>query len=95
MAILKNYKTFGLRISGNEAAEVFIDFAVELKRTEINPMCSTHQIRVTSVGMLCPGDPHQRSTNAPKFQDRSQEEMEWQEQCAREAAWKLAKNILK
>ena len=33
--------------------------------------------------------------NAPKFEDRSQEETEWQEQSAREAAWKLAKNVLK
>ena len=45
--------------------------------------------------MICPGDPHQRSPNAPKFEDRSQEETEWQERCAREAAWSLAKNILK
>ena len=45
--------------------------------------------------MICPGDPHQRNSNAPKFEDRSQEETEWQEQGAREAAWKLAKNILK
>jgi len=42
----------------------------------------------------CPGDPHQRNPNAPKFEDRSQEETEWQERCAREAAWRLAKNIL-
>ena len=48
-----------------------------------------------SLGMICPGDPHQRNTNAPKFEDRSQEETEWQERCAREAAWKLAKSILK
>ena len=41
------------------------------------------------------GEPHQRSPNAPKFEDRSQEETEWQEQGAREAAWKLAKNVLK
>ena len=27
-----------------------------------------------SHGMICPGEPHQRSTNAPKFEDRSQEE---------------------
>ena len=45
--------------------------------------------------MICPGDPHQRSPNAPKFEDRSQEETEWQEQGAREAAWKLAKSVLK
>ena len=31
----------------------------------------------------------------PKFEDRSQEETEWQEQGAREAAWKLAKRVLK
>ena len=45
--------------------------------------------------MICPCDPHQRNPNAPKFEDRSQEETEWQERCAREAAWRLAKNILK
>ena len=43
----------------------------------------------------CPGDPHQRSPNTPKFEDRSQGETEWQEHWAREAAWKLAKKILK
>ena len=45
--------------------------------------------------MICPGEPHERSPNAPKFEDRSQEETEWQERCAREAAWKLAKSVLK
>ena len=48
-----------------------------------------------SLGHICQGEPHQRSPNAPKFEDRSQEETEWQEQGAREAAWKLAKNVLK
>ena len=48
-----------------------------------------------SLGNICPGDPHQRIPNAPKFEDRSQEETEWQERCAREAAWKLAKSVLK
>ena len=38
-----------------------------------------------SLGFFCPGE---RSPNAPKFEDR-------QEQGAREAAWKLAKNVLK
>ena len=33
--------------------------------------------------------------NAPKFEDRSQEETEWQEQGAREAAWKLVKSVFK
>ena len=48
-----------------------------------------------SLGYICPGEPHQRSQNASKFEDRSQEETEWQEQGAREAAWKLAKSVLK
>ena len=48
-----------------------------------------------SLGMICPGDSHQRSPNASKFVDGSQEETEWQEQGAREAAWKLAKSVLK
>ena len=30
-----------------------------------------------SLGYICPGEPHQRSPNAPKFEDRSQEETEW------------------
>ena len=42
-----------------------------------------------SLGMICPGEPHQVSPNAPKFEDRSQEETEWLEQRAREAAEKL------
>ena len=48
-----------------------------------------------SLGYICQGEPHERSPNAPKFEDRSQEETEWQEQGAREAAWKLAKNVFK
>ena len=48
-----------------------------------------------SLGYISPGEPHERSPNAPKFEDRSQEETEWQEQGAREAAWKLAKSVLK
>ena len=44
-----------------------------------------------SLGVICPGDPHQRNPNAPIFEDRSEEETEWQERCAREAAWRLAK----
>ena len=45
---IEEYTTIGLRISGYGVAEVFIDFAEELKHTAANPMCSIHQIRVTS-----------------------------------------------
>ena len=47
-----------------------------------------------SLGYIRPGEPHQRSPNAPKFEDRPQEETEWQEQGAREAAWKRAKSVV-
>ena len=47
-----------------------------------------------SLGMICPGDLHQRNPNAPNFEDRSQA-TEWRGRCAREAAWRLAKHILK
>ena len=48
-----------------------------------------------SLGCICPGELHERSPNAPKFEDRSREETEWQELGAREAAWKLAKSVFK
>ena len=48
-----------------------------------------------SLGYNSPGEPHERSPNAPKFEDRSQEETEWQELGAREAAWKVAKSVFK
>ena len=44
-----------------------------------------------SLGYICPSEPHQRSPNAPKFEDQSQEETEWQEQGAREAGQKCIK----
>ena len=47
-----------------------------------------------SLGHICPGEPHQRSPNAPKFEARSQEETEWQELGAREAAWKTGQKCV-
>ena len=40
VAMLKITRQSGLRISRCGAAEVFIDFAEELKHSETNPMCS-------------------------------------------------------
>ena len=48
-----------------------------------------------SLGIICPGDPHQRNPNARKFEDRSQEETERQERYASQAVWKMARCILK
>ena len=39
--------------------------------------------------------PHQRSSYAMKFEERSHEETERQQRCARSKAWNLAKNIHK
>ena len=86
------------------AAEVLIDFTEEVKHMETNPMCQFTKAvarhanireQNPSPGMMCPGDPHQRNPNAPNLEDRSQEETEWQERWAREAAWMLARHILK
>ena len=48
-----------------------------------------------SLGMICPGELISVAPTLQKFEGRSQEKTEWQEQGAREAAWKLAKNVLK
>ena len=56
---------------------------------------ATERDHKPSLNRSCRAETHQRSPNAPKFEDRSQEETEWQEHCVREAASKLAKEILK
>ena len=85
-----------------EAAEV--NLTEEFRHAETNPTCEfTKAIarhtkirdQNPSLGYICPGEPHQRSPNDPKFEDRLEEETEWQEQGAREAAWRLAKSVLK
>ena len=66
-----------------------------VKFTEAIPRHTKIRDQNPSLGYICPGEPHQRSPNAPKFEDRSQEETEWQELVARKAAWMLAKSVLK
>ena len=36
-----------------------------------------------SLGYICPGEPHERSSNAPKFEDRSHEETVARARCPR------------
>ena len=74
------------------------DMRKPIQRVKITKAIARHtKIRDQnpSLGCICLGKPYQRSPNASKFEDRSQEETEWQEQGAREAAWKLAKSVLK
>ena len=91
-----------LRLSRHEAAEVYLTeelrHAKPIECVKVTKAIARHtKIRDQdpSLGYICPGEPHERSPNAPKFEDRSQEETEWQEQGAREAAWKMAKSELK
>ena len=96
------YTTIGLCLSGHGAAEVILrkssDIQNPIQCVKLTKAIARHaKIRDQnpSLGLICPGEPHQRSPNAQKFEDRSQKETEWQEQGAREAAWKLAKSVLK
>ena len=54
-------------------------------RDNKGPSLGTIQVKIS----------HQRSPCAMKFEDKSQEETERQERCARGVAWRLAKNIYK
>ena len=75
------YTTIG--VASFRAAEVVINLTEELRHAETIPTCKIHEScwHVTqkfedqnpSLGMICPGELHQRSPNAPKFEDRSQE----------------------
>ena len=96
------YTTLGLCLSRHEAAETYLTeehrHAEPIQRVKFTKAIARHtKIRDQnpSLGYVCPGEHHQRSPNAPKFEDRSHEETEWQEQGAREAASKLAKNAWK
>ena len=56
------------------------DMPKPIQRVKFTKAIARHtQIRDQnpSLGYICPGEPHQRSPNAPKFEDRSQEETEW------------------
>ena len=98
---MENNTTIGLRTSRYLAAEVFIDLAGRgqtygnqsdvVKFTKAVVRHAYIRDQNPSLGMICPSDPYQRNPNAPKFEDRSQEETEWQERRVREAAWRLAK----
>ena len=77
-------KEFGLRISGRGSAKIIIDFTEELNHDETNSMCQiffssaaqrqTSRPKTVRSIKICHGDSPQRSPNAPKFEDRSQEE---------------------
>ena len=80
-------KEFWLCTSRRGAAKIVIDFTEELNSFSTAVLRNAKlRNQNPSLNKIC----HQRSANAPKFEDRSKEETEWQEHWAR-AAWKLAK----
>ena len=99
MQLIK-YTTSGLRIPGYGATK---SSSILRKSSVIRKLIQRVKFTIAvvrradvrdqnpSLGYICPGEPHQRNPNAPKFEDRSQEETEWQEQGARGAAWRLPK----
>ena len=68
----------------------------KIRFTKSTPrQANMQEMKGPSHGKLQVKHPHQRSRCAVKFEDRSQEETERQQRCARSKAWKLAKNIYK
>ena len=63
------------------------DMRKPIQRVKFTKTIARHTIirgRILRSDIHFPGEPHERSPNAPKFEDRSQEETEWQEQrCPR------------
>ena len=76
--------TNGLRLSRHEATEVYLTGELRHAENQSNVCCFRKLLRVSQKfetkslrsDFFCPGEPHQRSPNAPKFEDRSQEETE-------------------
>ena len=99
----ENYTTIGLRISRCGAAEVFIDFAEELRHAETNPTCEIHESCCTSHSNSRPKSFARiyllRWSSSAQLQ-RSQiwGSVSGRDRVARamcrEAAWKLTKSVL-
>ena len=70
-----------------------------IRRVHITQSTLRHAIirenKGTSLGKIQVKIPHQRSPCALKFEEKSQEETDSQQRCARSKAWNLAKNIYK
>ena len=51
------------------------DMRKPIQRVKFSKAVARHAYirdQIPSLGMICPGEPHQRNPNAPKFEDRSQ-----------------------
>ena len=70
-----------------------------IRRVQFSKSHTTSRKHSSKQRSIAWSDSNQKSSSAqsvpPKFEDRSQEEIERQEQCVRGDAWRLAKNLLK
>ena len=92
----------GLRISRHDAAEVYSleghrHAEAKLTSEVHSPLRVTlkFETNILRSDIFAQVNVISAAPTLQKFGDRSQEETEWQEQGAREAAWKLAKRVLK
>ena len=61
------------------------------KRSKSNGDTCAVAVMKETKNLGCPGENHKCSPNAPKFEDRSQEATDWQEQWARESSVQAGK----
>ena len=106
VATLKNARQLGC-VSRERAAEIFIDFTEghrkswdQFDESTIHKSYAASRRHLLpkkgpSLGKIQVKIQISASPYAMKFEDRSQEEIERQERCARGGAWRLAKNIFK
>ena len=83
----QNAQTFGYEV---------LNAIQRVRFTESTPRhASIRERKAPSLGYIQVEHRHQRSPYAKKFEDRSHEETERQQRCARSKVWNLAKNIYK
>ena len=93
VAILKDARQLGCVFQDTEPSEssLILRMSTKVLRPIRRVRFSKATLRHANIREIA--NPHQRSPYAPTFEDRSQDETEWQERGALEAAWRLAKKI--
>ena len=87
-----------IAISGSLFCGKIKDWGQISQSSSRRPRCVTQKFgkrRVHRGGMIQKCEPQERVPWAPKFEERTQNEILRQERCARKAAWNLAKDVFK
>ena len=102
VAILKHGKVQGCISQNSQPKKSILRKAEQVRGTRFGGRTvkfsgrTWYEIRIRetkgpSLGIIQKGDTHERNPCAPKFEERTPEETSRQEDCARNAAWDLAK----